>query len=69
MFRLYYFYNQNTSALIYSNEDLQQCFKYMQNNHYQPSQCTIISPNNRKITFTNNRFIVDGVCYSNKLFI
>lgn len=63
MFKLYYFINANSPALVYTNGDLQPCLQFMKSKNYQPAQCVIISPNNRKITFENNKFVVSGVRY------
>lgn len=64
MFKLYYIVAQSSPILVYSNENLNMCLRFMCDNKYDESQCVIISPNNRKITFYNNTFTVDGVSYS-----
>ena len=69
MFKLYYFINQKSPVLVYADDNLEPCVKFMQSKNYQPTMCAIVSPNNRKITFSNNKFIVDGVCYSNKNYL
>ena len=68
MFKLYYMVAQSSPMLIYSNENLSMCFRFMYDNKYDESRCVIISPNNRKITFHNNTFTVDGVVYSHSKY-
>ncbi len=60
MFRLYYFFNPNSPSLIYSSDDLGPCLNFIEHNNYVHSKCTIVSPNNRKITFNSNNELVFG---------
>ena len=50
MFKLYYFFKSST-VLVYQNDDLAPCLQYIKSKNYTPRLCTIISPNNRRITF------------------
>lgn len=62
MFRLYYFFNLDSASLIFENNDLGPCLAFIRHNHYVPTRCTIISPNNRRITFdVNNDLVFAGL--------
>lgn len=58
MFKLYYLFDSDTAATsIYADENIDKCFKYMEDGGLNPSRCLVISPNGTKITFDRNDII------------
>ena len=60
MFKLYYFYNSNIPTLVFQNADLQPCLQFIASKNFSTRLCSIISPNNRRITFDANNDLVFG---------
>lgn len=58
MFRLYYFFNQSTPSLIFSNDELTSCLEFIEYRQLDTNLCIIVSPNNRKITFNADHGLV-----------
>ena len=60
MFKLYYFFNLNTPTLVFQDEELQPCLQFIASKNFSTRMCTIISPNNRRITFDSNNDLIFG---------
>lgn len=58
MFKLYYFFTHDVPSLVFTDHDLTPCLNYIKQHNYIPTRCTIISPNNRTITFSSNSDLI-----------
>lgn len=65
MFKLYYLFESDTAATsIYADENIDKCFKYIEDGGLNPARCLIMSPNGTKITFDHN----DVIFYSTQTY-
>lgn len=65
MFKLYYLFESDTAATsIYTDENIDKCFKYIEDGGLNPARCLIMSPNGTKITFDHN----DVIFYSTQTY-
>ena len=59
MFKLYCFFNHSVApTLVFSDEDLLKCVKYMNDKQFNPAVCMIVSPNQTRITFEEDDMII-----------
>jgi len=60
MFKLYFYAYNVQPELVFSNAELQPCLDYIKSKQLFPQLCMIITPNNRRVTFSKNNCI----CFS-----
>jgi hypothetical protein len=59
-FTLYFLTDSNAFKMAYSGDELSYCLSYIRTNNLLPNRCMIISPNGRRITFTDNGSMMFG---------
>ena len=59
-FTLYFLTDANVCRIVYSGDELSYCLSYIKSNSLLPARCMIVSPNGRRITFTDNGSVMFG---------
>lgn len=65
-FTLYFLTDTNVYRIVYSSDELSYCLSYIKSNSLRPTRCMIISPNGRRITFTDNGSMMFGELHGDK---
>ena len=59
-FTLYFLIEYGKCKAIFSGDELDQCLNYINANNLPYNRCMVLSPNSRRITFTDNGDLIIG---------